>query len=99
VEEAPDARKRKNLDVECLKCGAFNIPENRVCGRCGASLPVVFDEEGKILNWALNPRRDRILQLKAVRKRHSSNTLRWMTRLGFLLTAFFAALWFLQHRK
>ncbi len=37
----------KNLDVKCLRCGMFNIPENKICGNCGASLPIVYDEEGK----------------------------------------------------
>ncbi len=37
----------KNLDVKCLRCGAMNIPENRICGACGASLPLIYDEEGK----------------------------------------------------
>jgi len=37
----------KNLDVKCLRCGAMNIPENRICGACGANLPVIFDESGK----------------------------------------------------
>ncbi len=37
----------KNLDVKCLRCGVMNIPENRICGACGASLPLIYDEEGK----------------------------------------------------
>jgi len=39
---------RKNLDVECLRCGAFNVVENRICGACGASLPLVYDEDGEV---------------------------------------------------
>jgi hypothetical protein len=37
----------KNLDVKCLRCGVMNIPENRICGACGANLPVIYDEAGK----------------------------------------------------
>ena len=44
----PPIPKRKNLDVECLRCGAFNVVENKFCGACGASLPVVYDEDGNV---------------------------------------------------
>ncbi len=37
----------KSFDVKCLRCGAMNIPDNRICGACGANLPIVYDEEGK----------------------------------------------------
>ena len=44
-------REPKNYDLKCLDCGAFNIPENLVCGACGASLPVVYDKNGKVFHW------------------------------------------------
>jgi hypothetical protein len=25
----------------------MNIPENRICGACGANLPLIYDEAGK----------------------------------------------------
>lgn len=53
--EAPLIRYPKNLDVKCLRCGAMNIPENKICGRCGASLPLVYDEEGKVFDWKEDP--------------------------------------------
>ncbi len=46
--EVTPENNRKNLDIKCLKCGAFNILENHICGRCGANLPLVFDSEGNI---------------------------------------------------
>ncbi len=46
----PPAPARKNLDVECLRCGVFNVTENRFCGNCGASLPLIYDEEGKVFH-------------------------------------------------
>ncbi|HET9870837.1 MAG TPA: hypothetical protein VFR02_10125 [bacterium] len=45
------AGRRTNLDAECLRCGAFNVAENRICGACGASLPLVYDEEGNVFEW------------------------------------------------
>lgn len=36
-----------NADVKCLRCGAFNIPDNVVCGACGANLPLVYGPDGK----------------------------------------------------
>jgi hypothetical protein len=48
AELLPPIPKRKNLDVECLRCGAFNVAENKFCGSCGASLPLVFDEDGNV---------------------------------------------------
>ena len=50
-------RHPRTADLTCLRCGAGNIPENHVCGRCGASLPVVYDEEGKVFNWRDHPSR------------------------------------------
>jgi len=46
--EAPPSEKRLNYDLECLRCGGMNIPENHICGRCGANLPLLYDEEGGI---------------------------------------------------
>ncbi|MGH7739610.1 MAG: hypothetical protein ACREL1_05635 [bacterium] len=40
--------RRKNLDVECLRCGAYNLAENKICGQCGANLPLVYDEDGNV---------------------------------------------------
>ncbi|SRR5665213_162646 len=50
----PDSQispSRKNTDIKCLKCGAFNIHDNRICGRCGANLPVIYDEKGQVFRW------------------------------------------------
>jgi hypothetical protein len=39
------------MDIKCLSCGAYNIPENLICGACGANLPLIYDREGKVFNW------------------------------------------------
>jgi len=64
---APD--HPRNSDVKCLRCDAFNLPENHVCGRCGASLPMVYDEEGKIFNWRSDPYFKALVDLPAQRRK------------------------------
>jgi hypothetical protein len=44
-------RPVRTQDVKCLECGSFNLPENVVCGACGASLPVIFDREGRVFRF------------------------------------------------
>jgi len=53
--EPPFFPKRTNADIECLRCGARNILENLICGRCGANLPLVYNDEGNILKWQEDP--------------------------------------------
>lgn len=51
MSDLPLKRPPKNTDVKCLKCGAYNITDNRICGHCGANLPVVYDESGQVFRW------------------------------------------------
>jgi hypothetical protein len=60
-----DPRHRKSHDIECLRCGAYNIPENKNCGRCGASLPLVYDDEGKVFNWKEAQGFDEVMKIKS----------------------------------
>jgi len=34
--------------VDCLRCAAKNLMANRICGACGASLPRILDEDGRL---------------------------------------------------
>jgi hypothetical protein len=89
---------RKNLDVECLRCGAMNLPENQICGRCGASLPLIYDSEGKVLHWGQNQHLQRLLKQGAGKRALNPNNVRWLMRLGVLLAAFLVA-WWIMHRR
>gem|GEM_PF-1097623 len=44
-------REHRTTDIKCLGCGAYNIPENIVCGACGANLPVIYGSDGKVFSW------------------------------------------------
>ncbi len=44
-------RPPRTQDVKCLGCQAANIPENVICGACGASLPVVYDKDGRVFRF------------------------------------------------
>jgi len=85
----------KTTDIECLKCGAFNIPENHVCGRCGANLPIVYDEEGNIFSWRGHKRWDETLSRNA---RRSTLSKGWIFRIGLILFALILAFWIFRHR-
>ncbi|SRR5579871_876859 len=95
--EAPPTRYPKNLDIKCLRCGAMNIPENHICGRCGASLPLVYDEEGKVFQWEKDSYLKVMLQRKAKDPSERTNQVRWLMRFGVLLAAFLAAFYILRH--
>jgi len=89
----------RNADVKCLRCGAFNVSENRVCGKCGANLPLIYDEEGKIFNWRDDPY-FKVLVGKGPNRgfRMSPGSSRWVLRFGLLLFACFLALWIMRQR-
>ncbi len=80
----------KTADIECLRCGAFNIPENHVCGRCGANLPIVYDEEGNIFSWRGHKRWDETRNQGA---RRQTLSFGWIIRIGVVLVALFLAFW------
>lgn len=99
ADRVPPAENRKNLDVECLKCGAFNIPENQVCGRCGASLPLIYDEEGKVFNWREDSHYAALVgRDPQKRSRVRPEQTRWILRVGLILFALFVAFWIMRHK-
>jgi hypothetical protein len=90
----------KSRDVQCLKCGVFNIPDNRVCGRCGASLPVVYDSKGDVFRWEEAMGYEGLMGLPSKDKRRNSvNRTRWILRGLVLLIAIICALFILNARK
>jgi hypothetical protein len=91
----PPEKHPKTSDIECLKCGAFNIPENHVCGRCGANLPIVYDEEGNIFSWKGHQRWDETRNQGA---RRSTLSMGWIFRFALILFAVFLAFWIIRHR-
>lgn len=93
----PPREQPKSLDVQCLKCGAMNIPENHVCGRCGANLPLVYDEEGRVFNRRESIRSPGILR-RGARQGLSPYSARWLLRAGVLIFAVLAALWIMARK-
>ena len=86
-------------DVKCLRCGAFNIPDNKICGRCGASLPLVYDEEGNVSSWERQERVQRLLrQGRQPGFRVSPDATRWFLRALVILGALLVAWWILHRR-
>ncbi len=41
--------------LKCLRCGEGNLPDNMVCGYCGASLPLVYDRQGRAVRHKGGP--------------------------------------------
>ena len=86
-----------NLDVKCLRCGAFNIPENQICGKCGANLPLLYTSEGKVLL------RGEDYDLKAVVRKQMKargphpEKVRWLLRFGVIFAALIVALFIMSH--
>jgi hypothetical protein len=77
----------------------MNLPENRICGRCGASLPLVYDGEGNVSGSGRNLRMEAFLNQTAHRRARASPTsIGWILRLGVILFAIFIAFRIL-HRK
>ena len=91
-------KPRTSLDQECLRCGAMNIPENRICGGCGASLPLVYDSEGKLFNWRDDPRMERFLKMGADRPFLTPVQAGWVVRGSLILLALLFAFYIL-HRS
>jgi hypothetical protein len=89
--------RRKNHDVECLKCGTFNIPDNRICGRCGANLPVVYDEKGQVFHWEDAQGYEALVHKPEVKGRRSVNKTRWLLRGLVLLIALLFAVYIMNH--
>jgi hypothetical protein len=73
----------------------MNLPENKICGRCGANLPLIFDEEGNVFQ----PRDSSGPALPGLRgARFSPGNVRWVLRFGVVLFALLLALWIMHHK-
>lgn len=90
-------RTPKNLDVKCLRCGAMNIPENHICGHCGASLPLVYDEEGKVFDWEKDSYLANAMIKKVRNPARRPGQVGWFLRVLILLAAFFFAWFIMRH--
>ncbi|HXL73535.1 MAG TPA: hypothetical protein VN963_07930 [bacterium] len=92
--DSPVSPRRKNTDVKCLKCGAFNIHENRICGRCGANLPVIYDETGQVFRWEEAQGYEALVKKPEPKgSRTSVNKTRWILRALILIGALLFALY------
>ncbi len=90
----------KNRDIKCLKCGVFNIPDNRICGHCGASLPVVYDVKGEVFHWEEAQGYEALMRKPEARgSRSSVNRIRWIMRILILLTAVLFAIYIMNMHK
>ena len=96
--ETPRAHYPKNLDVKCLRCGAMNIPENHICGRCGANLPLVYDEEGKVFQWETDSYLKVMLKRRVKDPAKRPEQIRWLLRFLVLLAAFLVAFYIMRHK-
>ncbi|HTA76752.1 MAG TPA: hypothetical protein VK791_06320 [bacterium] len=95
--ESADFPRRKNQDVKCLKCGAFNIHENRICGRCGANLPVIYDEKGQVFRWEEAQGYEALVKKPEPKGPGVSvNNTRWFLRIMILLIALLFA-YYMMH--
>ena len=88
----------KNYDAKCLRCGVMNIPENRICGSCGASLPLNYDRDGNFMMGPHDP--DLSLRLKhgPGPRTISPGRVSWFLRFGIIFFAV-AVAYVLMHRK
>jgi ribosomal protein L40E len=91
--ESPVSSRRKNNDVKCLKCGAFNIHENRICGRCGANLPIIYDEQGQVFRWEEAQGYESLVKKPVAGPRVSVGKTRWILRALILVIALLFALY------
>ncbi len=41
--------------LKCLRCGKGNLPDNIICGYCGASLPLIYNRQGRVIRHKGGP--------------------------------------------
>jgi len=46
--------------LECLECGKKNVSDNKICGYCGANLPLVYDRRGRAVRHHGGPPKIRV---------------------------------------
>ena len=97
MERTAPLEHRRNYDVDCLRCGARNIPENRICGKCGASLPLVYDSGGRLHDPKELSKRWETVKRATPAGEAVSTFVRWVLRVGVILLALLLAFWILRH--
>ncbi len=74
----------------------MNVADNKVCGRCGASLPLVYDQEGRVMSL-----RERAFGRELIARRGPSrvSTVRWFLRFGLVLFALYIVYMIFRHHR
>ena len=80
-----DVKEYSTGSIRCLECGKENISDNKVCGWCGASLPLIYNREGRTVHW----REPRV-------KARTGPIMRGWTRFVIILMFATAAFWILK---
>ncbi len=84
--------------MECLRCGAMNLPDNKICGRCGANLPLIYDDEGNVFQPQDPSNSARPGKPGFRGARFSPARARWVLRFSVILFALMLALWIMHHK-
>lgn len=93
-------RERFNSDVKCMECGAYNITDNKICGACGANLPVIYDREGRLFHWESDsPYWDSLYPDKAKKKQGAWKAAPFILRAALALVGVLFVLWLMAHRS
>jgi len=92
-------REVRTSDVKCLACGAYNIPENKICGACGASLPLIYDKDGKVFHWETDSPYWAALHPSKKKGLVAPGASAWILRVSVLLLAILFALWLLFRNR
>jgi len=97
----PQAPKKefRTSDVKSLSCGVYNIPENKVCGACGANLPLIYDKDGKVFHWETDSPYWDAMHPKKGKGSMRSGASPWMIRVVAVLVAVLFALWLMMRHK
>lgn len=69
-----------------------------ICGRCGASLPVIYDKDGKLFRWETDSPYWESLHPSKKKGVGPSGASGWVLRGGILLAAALFALWVFARR-
>jgi len=100
VPSSPRSKEFRTADVKCLSCGAYNIPENKICGACGANLPLVYGKDGKVFHWESDsPYWEALHPSKKKGGLGVGTPSGWTLRVAVVLLAVIYALWVLAHRS
>ena len=76
----------------------MNIPDNRVCGNCGASLPLIYDSDGNYMLGPKNPSLALRLTHNQPRRPVSPGQVGWFLRVGIVVLAIIAVYLILHHK-